>query len=897
MQTRHISDISGLWEARAGEWTAPASLPGTLDENHIGGRDTGENQWHPDEALGSCDDLRGSPRILTRLTRLHTFEGPAFFSRELELSPRPGERVFLEAERSRELTLAVNGKAAPACIQGTVSTPYAFEITDLVREGTNSLTLCCDNSYPSWPYEAIVFSSAATDETQTNWNGVLGYLRLRYEKPCFISGLWVYPGEETADVLLELDCAVPYGGSLRISSEALAAPASREVSLPAGRHEIRFRGLKLTANARRWDEGEGALYALSAAGEGLDEREIRFGVRTFGSREGRLALNGRAVFLRSEANCCVFPEKGHMPMEKEEWKAVLSVYRSYGVNCMRFHSHCPPEAAFAAADEMGMLMQPELSHWNPRTAFEDEKSWAYYRLELEQILRAYGNHPSFVMLSFGNELQAGALGHKRMDLLLKTAVERDPTRLYANGSNPHYGQVGPDLKSGFYTSSNFYEKMIRGTSAEMQGYINGKYPDARTDFDKELRELRQEYRGPVFTFEVGQYEVLPDFDEIDRFQGVTRADNLLHIRERAEEKGFLPRWKRWVEATGELALLGYREEIEAVLRTKELSGISLLGLQDFPGQGTALVGMLNSHLEPKPFPFARPERFRAFFAPALPLALLEKYTWLSSEDLSVPVRLANYSRQGIEAPCLLELRQGERVLAQKSLPALYCPAGSLTDVGETRFSLGQVKKAARLDLVLRIGSHENRYPLWVYPDEPFSFPQGITVARKLAEALPALREGKAVFLDPPAGKEHFPRSIGAQFTTDFWSVGTFAKQEGFMGCCMDPDHPVFREFPTEFHSNWQWWPMCRGRSMLLPEHVEPLVAGLDCYARMRKMGLLLEARVGKGRLMLSSMGLLDLLAYPEGKALCRSICSYMESPEFAPSQPLSEEELQELVQD
>ena len=439
--------------------------------------------------------------------------------------------------------------------------------------------------------------------------------------------------------------------------------------------------------------------------------------------------------------------------------------------------------------------------------------------------------------------------------------------------------------------------MIRGTSAEMQGYINGKYPDARTDFDKELRELRQEYRGPVFTFEVGQYEVLPDFDEIDRFQGVTRADNLLHIRERAEEKGFLPRWKRWVEATGELALLGYREEIEAVLRTKELSGISLLGLQDFPGQGTALVGMLNSHLEPKPFPFARPERFRAFFAPALPLALLEKYTWLSSEDLSVPVRLANYSRQGIAGPCLLELRQGERVLAQKSLPALYCPAGSLTDVGEARFSLAQVKKAARLDLVLRIGSHENRYPLWVYPDEPLSFPQGITVARKLAEALPALREGKAVFLDPPAGKEHFPRSIGAQFTTDFWSVGTFAKQEGFMGCCMDPDHPVFREFPTEFHSNWQWWPMCRGRSMLLPEHVEPLVAGLDCYARMRKMGLLLEARVGKGRLMLSSMGLLDLLAYPEGKALCRSICSYMESPEFAPSQPLSEEELQELVQD
>ena len=107
---------------------------------------------------------------------------------------------------------------------------------------------------------------------------------------------------------------------------------------------------------------------------GGSTRTVRFGVRDFRAEGGVLTLNGRRIFLRSEANCAVFPEEGHPPMTVERWREVLAVYRSYGVNCMRFHSHIPPEAAFAAADEMGMLMQPELSHWNPETALNPRKA-------------------------------------------------------------------------------------------------------------------------------------------------------------------------------------------------------------------------------------------------------------------------------------------------------------------------------------------------------------------------------------------------------------------------------------------------------------------------------------------------------------------------------------------
>ena len=519
------------------------------------------------------------------------------------MNVKPGLRAFVTVERSRELTLTLNGQPVPPYVQGTVSTPYVFEVTNQLVNGDNHFAFCCDNSYPSWPRQDIVFSSAATDETQTNWNGLLGAFELRFEKPVHISDVRVYPMLTTATVLVEMDCQAPYQGILTLRSGAFKHPVEKPVNLNAGTHQLRYAHIQLAGDCRQWDEYEGHLYHLTVQAEGLDTREAMFGVRCFGTRCGRLTLNNRIIFLRSEANCCVFPDTGHMPMDVEGWLDVLKTYQSYGVNCMRFHSHCPPDAAFTAADQLGLMLQPELSHWNPRNALEEDKSFSYYQLELTHILCAYANHPSFVMLTFGNELCTGELGHARMSEMLDMARALDATRLYANGSNVHYGRIKPDTASDFYTSSNYLKQMLRATSTQMQGYINHDYPNASHTYDAPMEELRQEYSRPVFSFEVGQYEVLPDFDELSQFTGVTRADNIAHIKERVQAAGFLDDWKKRTEATGELALLGYREEVESALRTQTLSGISLLGLQDFPGQGTALVGMLNAHLHPKPFPF------------------------------------------------------------------------------------------------------------------------------------------------------------------------------------------------------------------------------------------------------------------------------------------------------
>ena len=494
----------GLWDGAYmrillnGKWhvvledgtTGQMDLPGTLDENGIGHRDVGANQWHPDAVLGNAaGEIDKDAPIATRFTRRHTYEGEARISRKITVPDYGTDRLFVLAERARALRLLVDGEACAVFRQGTLSTPYIFELTG-AAPGEHEFTFLSDNSYPGMPKAAICYSSAATDETQTNWNGILGECSMYTRPQNFIDSLRVYPravkkeeknkaGGYVLDVCVELVPGakkVYKDAKIILQSEALAAgeledtqtlteiiSCSGEGLTEAGTDkeenpktmEIWFRDLPLRENVKLWDEDEGNLYemavtldnGISAEDKGASTAEcrIRFGIRSFGDNgSGRLALNGRAIFLRGEANCAEYPETGHPPMTIPEWKEMLLKYRSYGINFVRFHSHCEPEAAFAAADELGMLLQPELSHWDPKDAFGTEESYRYYRAELVDLLKTYANHPSFVMLTLGNELQAQDEGRERMRELVRTAKRLDPTRLYANGSNAFYGEEGCD---------------------------------------------------------------------------------------------------------------------------------------------------------------------------------------------------------------------------------------------------------------------------------------------------------------------------------------------------------------------------------------------------------------------------------------------------------------------
>lgn len=964
----------GLWDGAYmrillnGKWhvvledgtTGQMDLPGTLDENGIGHRDVGANQWHPDAVLGNAaGEIDKDAPIATRFTRRHTYEGEARISRKITVPDYGTDRLFVLAERARALRLLVDGEACSVFRQGTLSTPYIFELTG-AAPGEHEFTFLSDNSYPGMPKAAIYYSSAATDETQTNWNGILGECSMYTRPQNFIDSLRVYPravkkeeknkaGGYVLDVCVELAPGakkVYKDAKIILQSEALAAGEledtqtlteiisySGEGLAEAGTDkeenpktmEIWFRDLPLRENVKLWDEDEGNLYEMAVTldngmsaedkGGSTAECRTRFGIRSFGDNgSGRLALNGRAIFLRGEANCAEYPETGHPPMTIPEWKEMLLKYRSYGINFVRFHSHCEPEAAFAAADELGMLLQPELSHWDPKDAFGTEESYRYYRAELVDLLKTYANHPSFVMLTLGNELQAQDEGRERMRELVRTAKRMDPTRLYANGSNAFYGEEGCDPESDFYTSQSCKDVVIRGTFSGMRGYLNENYPSADRTYDEAMAEIRKEYQKPVFSFEVGQFEVLPDFEELESFHGISDPVNLKLIKKRVEERGLLPTWEKYVEATGELSRLAYREEIEAAMRTRELSGISLLGLQDFPGQGTALVGMMNSHLEPKPYDFARPERFREFFQECRILVKLPHYTYEAGERLIAEVEAANFGKRNIEGVFCwtlagkksvsengncepAEIKSKNTVIATgEDTEITICRPGSYTEVGSLDIPLDFVEKNTALTLKVRIGDSISAYPIWVYRKTTPVCPENVYETRAFdVKTREILQNGGRVYLSPDADKESLPNSIKTQFTTDFWSVGTFADQEGGMGQLIDTEHPIFKEFPTDFHTDWQWWIMATKRAVILPHPMKTIITEMDSYAFLRPMAQMIEFRCLKGKVLLSTMELHKSQQYPEARALQAAIYTYLSGENFEPAEEITEEELSMLV--
>lgn len=964
----------GLWDGAYmrillnGKWhvvledgtTGQMDLPGTLDENGIGHRDVGANQWHPDAVLGNAaGEIDKDAPIATRFTRRHTYEGEARISRKITVPDYGTDRLFVLAERARALRLLVDGEACAVFRQGTLSTPYIFELTG-AAPGEHEFTFLSDNSYPGMPKAAICYSSAATDETQTNWNGILGECSMYTRPQNFIDSLRVYPravkkeeknkaGGYVLDVCVELAPGakkVYKDAKIILQSEALAAGEledtqtlteiisySGEGLAEAGTDkeenpktmEIWFRDLPLRENVKLWDEDEGNLYEMAVTldngmsaedkGGSTAECRTRFGIRSFGDNgSGRLALNGRAIFLRGEANCAEYPETGHPPMTIPEWKEMLLKYRSYGINFVRFHSHCEQEAAFAAADELGMLLQPELSHWDPKDAFGTEESYRYYRAELVDLLKTYANHPSFVMLTLGNELQAQDEGRERMRELVRTAKRMDPTRLYANGSNAFYGEEGCDPESDFYTSQSCKDVVIRGTFSGMRGYLNENYPSADRTYDEAMAEIRKEYQKPVFSFEVGQFEVLPDFEELESFHGISDPVNLKLIKKRVEERGLLPTWEKYVEATGELSRLAYREEIEAAMRTRELSGISLLGLQDFPGQGTALVGMMNSHLEPKPYDFARPERFREFFQECRILVKLPHYTYEAGERLIAEVEAANFGKRNIEGVFCwtlagkksvsengncepAEIKSKNTVIATgEDTEITICRPGSYTEVGSLDIPLDFVEKNTALTLKVRIGDSISAYPIWVYRKTTPVCPENVYETRAFdVKTREILQNGGRVYLSPDADKESLPNSIKTQFTTDFWSVGTFADQEGGMGQLIDTEHPIFKEFPTDFHTDWQWWIMATKRAVILPHPMKTIITEMDSYAFLRPMAQMIEFRCLKGKVLLSTMELHKSQQYPEVRALQASIYTYLSGENFEPAEEITEEELSMLV--
>jgi len=549
---------------------------------------------------------------------------------------------------------------------------------------------------------------------------------------------------------------------------------------------------------------------------------------------------------------------------------------------MRFHSWCPPEAAFEAADQTGFYLQVECSSWaNQSTTLGDGLPFDKYLYEeSERMVEAYGNHPSFCMMAYGNEPRG-----KNQAAFLTDFVTywkgKDNRRIYTSAAG------WPNLPVNDYLSDP--NPRIQHWGAGTGSIINALPPSTVFDWSDYIRQFNQ----PVISHEIGQWCVYPDFREISRYTGVVRAKNFEIFRETLQNHGMAQLADSFLLASGKLQALCYKADIEAALRTPGFGGFQLLDLHDFPGQGTALVGVLNSFWEEKGY--ITPEEYCRFCNSTVPLARLKKRTFTNNERFEAAIEIAHFGETPLAA-CTPEWRvsdAGGQVVREGSLARIDIPVGNAIPLGTVSFPLASFAKAQKLVLEVTIAEFSNSWDFWVYPGNcrTVAGTDKIRVVQVPDQStFQFLKDGGTVLLTLRKGtlSPEMGGDVSVGFSSIFWNTAWTRRQSPHtLGILCNPRHPALEEFPTEYHSNWQWWDAMSHAGAIdmssLPSGMVPIVRVIDDWFTNRPLALLFEAKVGAGRILVSGIDLQTGLSYrPEARQLLFSLKKYMAGADFNP---------------
>ena len=774
-----VMDLSGTWQFALDcqrlvhpdyILTETVQLPGTTDTNKKG------------DPLIKKDET-------THLSRIYSYKGRAWYKRQVAIpADWQGQPVYLFLERTKPTEIYVDAKFVGA--SNDISTPQVFDLSQWLTPGRHDLAIMVDNGN-GVPEQLYANSHAYTEDTQTNWNGIIGRIEL-------LNGL----------------------------------PPAAQIEEHPNLKDFHIEGQHFYAN-------------------------------------------GHLIFLRGKHDACVWPLTGHVPMDVEAWRNYLGDCAAYGLNHVRFHSWCPPEAAFVAADELGIILQPELPFWGD---FNDKDTvlMQFLHKEGENILRWYGHHPSFRMFALGNELWGSI---DKMAEFIEDFRRIAPDKVYTFGSNYYLGYQGVKKGMDYFTTCRVggeawgsYNTHTRGSfsfaDAADGGMINHFHPNTTMNFEEgcALADV------PIISHETAQFQTYPDYDEIQKYTGVLYPYNMEVFRSRLEKSGMQDQAKAFHQASGLWSLQLYKQDIEMDLRTPNMAGFQLLDLQDYPGQGSAYVGILDAFMDPKGLCTVR--EWREWCAPVVPLLVADKFCFTNEEGIHAKVQIANYSGESLKGKKL------SWEVSSDLKGEIVIPDGEgLIEAGALIISLSRYDKPTQLQLLLNIDGTEyhNTYDLWVYPkkDNLKRLKKKVIVTNVLTEDIAGqLEKGKNVLLMPDSSK----LCVGGLFQTDYWNYRMFkticegnkkSVSPGTLGILTDPRHPIFRSFPTEMHTNWQWFPVIKNSHPMILDNTgsdyRPIVQVIDNIERNHKLGLVFEFAIGTAECEISVTGVSRLRAIKGGK--------------------------------
>ena len=852
------------------------------------------------------------------LTPLRHYVGKAWYKRDIVISDTTditGWELFLERPHiiSR---VWINGQPlVPAhdTICNSLSVPHVHKLSNLLHHGTNTIAICIDND----PDKVCVGkdSHSVTDQTQGCWNGIIGDMQLRPFNP--VRDCQVYPDIDThtARIVLTLQ-GIGSDQDASISLRATSFNTDCHHSVFSGVTNVKLRNssetklellLDMGEGMLLWDEFNPQLYNLQVQVESASRTYAHhtvFGMRKVEIRDRMFYVNGREVQLRGNVENCVFPLTGYPPTDLESWLQVFRRCREFGLNHMRFHSYCPPEAAFLAADMTGFYIQPEGPSWPNHGVRLGRGEYidTYLYTEALAICREYGNHPSFMFYAFGNEPAGNWVQwcNEHIPML----QQADSRHLYPGFSVG--GGWAWQPKSEFAVKAGA-RGLSEWTKSAPESLINFK--------DKITTYNGKDMPGtpitiPFVTHEMGQWCVFPNFNEINKYTGSLRAGNFEIFRDLMQANGMADLGNDFLFASGKLQALCYKFETERILRTPRYAGFQILSINDYPGQGTALVGVTDAFYGDKGYCDA--SDFREFCSPIVPLARIPKFTYTTDETFSADVELYQYSSSalsGVNPQWTITSCEDSSIIASGEFGSQNLPIGQNIPLGQVSVPLNQVKEAGKYTLAVTIPgtSAHNHWDFWVYPSQvvtPLPDRKGmignVYVTDTLdSKAIRILSRGGNVLICA-AGKVRYGSDIVQQFFPVFWNTSWFKMRPPHTtGILVSNQHPVFKDFPTDRHSDLQWWELVNKAQVMQFDEFgtsfQPLVHSIDTWFISRKIGMLFEARVLKGKLMMTTFDITSNLSDRiVARQLRNSILNYMNSDEFQPSETLSPEVISHL---
>lgn len=883
-----VMDISGVWTVKldsldrgnSEKWYASSldgqaiTLPSTLDEAGIG---------NPSTLKPALNNY-----VLAHLTRKNSYTGKAWYQRKITI---PGnwqdKKVEMKLERVLwQSQVWVNDQRVDE-VQESLITPHYYDLSTWLTPGEHTLTILVDNAnfYPGLNVDGRKYPDPEdadlmhgySNHTQIKWNGILGEISLTAKPSTSVEEVQVFfRGNQ---VVVDASLSEAYNGELEVTildDGKVVKTKAASINGTSITIDLEAEGLE------KWHEFNPKTYQCRVAIPG-HAKSVTFGLRSITNENAALAVNDQRVFMRGNLECSIFPLTGRPPLEKEGWKSLMDTARAYGLNHLRFHSWCPPKAAFEVADELGIYLQVELPLWNLAVG-KDPKTNDFLYQEAKNLIREYGNHPSFVFFSSGNELEGDI---QWLNDLVTNMKDWDDRHLYMTTTFSFQKDIAtlPQPTDEYFVTQWTDKGWVRG-----QGVFN-QYPP---NFSKTYTENMAHIQTPLISHEIGQYSVYPDLSEIPKYTGVLKPQNFEAVKQDLEKKGLIDLAPAFTQASGKLAALLYKEEIERTMRTPEFDGFQLLQLQDFPGQGTALVGLLNAFWESKGAISAA--EFREFNAPVVPLLSFDKAVFKAGEDFKAQVQVANFKAPMADYSIRWTISDGSRNLHAGDIKGSNIPVGNENVVGEIKTVLN-VEKATQLEVKVEITGtpYKNRWKIWVYP-EVETKASDVLFTRSFATAKRALSQGKKVLFNPDFKQL---KGVTGRFVPVFWSPVHFPDQPSTMGILCDPSHPALADFPTESHTNWQWWDLnINSKALILDDlEIDPIVRVIDNFVSNRSLGNIFEAKVGEGKLLLTSIDLSkDLNDRIVARQMKNSLLRYMSSDAFNPGQEVSFAQVETLRQ-